>query len=422
VSFSQDRPISLQECLSVAIQNNPDIRLSVEDESKALADYQYIKAIDRLQVVGALQGQDKETIKVGSIGTYSLFAGLIASYPLARPGQGSREDIARRGLDIAKINEKKMKDSVVLLVKSSYYGCIAAKKYTDLRERIKKNYEHRLLSVKGLVRTGDRLILDQSMAEVSLSQATLEFQKARNQELIIKSELKASMGLQPDSSDITVEDYPDLSFLKYGIDEINNFIDQYCPDVLTARVQTEMARDKIWMIRALHLPTVDLQMAWGIENDSIDSKAVRYRDVMDSKNWGSVIHFGVTAKVSIFNGGSINAQTDSAIAEHKKAIYYESKVILQMRKNARNFVNKLNELRDQIEISRLNIENSRINMNLAQRSYDSGIGNQLIVQNAEMSLLQAEMSLIEAKQNYFTVMAQLANMIGIEENELCGTK
>ncbi|HNX58081.1 MAG TPA: TolC family protein, partial [Spirochaetota bacterium] len=402
------------------LQNNPDIRLAVENQNGTMADYRYVKALDRLQVNGELSPSQSSTTETERVGKYNIFAGLVATYPLVNPGQGAKEEMARRKVDISKIQEKDTKDQVLLSVKTSYYQCIAAHKNTELRDRIRSNFAKRFVTIKGLVQTGDRPILDQSMAEVSLSQSNLEYQQARNREKVAESELRAVMGVMTDSSPIITDDFPDIYQPKYSIDEIYNFIDQYCSDVQIARSHTEIAREGIWHARSMHLPEVNLIGFWGRQYNNLDPKNIKYNELSDRKRWEDKIGFAMAAKVSIFNGGAITAQTDSAIADYNKAIYNERKVLLLARKNAQNYLNRLNELRDQIEISRLNIENSRVNLNLAQRSYDSGIGSQIVVQNAEMSLLQSELNLIGAKMEYFSTIARLANLVGIEENELCG--
>jgi outer membrane protein len=421
--WAQVKAISLKECLDIALQNNPDIRLALEGQNKSMADYQFTRAADRLQVLAAIRmSEDTSVEKKGNVGIYQIFTGLIATYPLVNPGQGSKEESARKKLDIAKINEKKARDAVLLSVKMAYYSSIGARKNTELRERLKKSYEKRLLTVKGLVQTGDRPILEQSMAEVSLSQANLEYKKYQNIEQIAKSELKASMGLVSDNSEILTEDFSDMYQIKYSIDEIRNFINQYCPDVIISRFETEIARENIWYVRAQHLPSVDIDALMGFRHLNIDPKNIQYRDLANNKKWKSYYGIGLSAKMSVYNGGSIAAMTDGAVADFNRALYNERKVFLQAVKNAQNAINKLNEIREQIEISKLNIENARINLNLAQRSYESGIGSQLIVQNAEMSYLQAEIGLINAKQEYFSTIAQLANLIGLEERDLCGIK
>jgi outer membrane protein TolC len=420
--FAQTKPVSLKECLDIALQNNPDIRLAFEEQNKNMADYQFVKAQDRLQVyAGTNSSEDSSTVRTkDQLALYQIFAGIYATYPLLHPGQGAKEDMSRGKINISKIADKKVKDGVLLSVKNAYYGCIAAHKNTELRDRMKSNFAKRLVSIKGLVQTGDRPILEQSMAEVSLSQSNLEYQKAKNQEKVAESELRAAMGILSDSSPILTEDFPESYQLKYSIDEINNFVDQYCADVLIARVETEMSMSGIWFARAQHLPVVNITVLYGRTKYGIDPQHVEYKSLTDRKEWKSSFGFIFDARLPIFNGGAITAQTDGAIADYNKALYNERKVILQSRKNAQNYVNKLNELRDQIEISRLNIENSRVNLNLAQRSYDSGIGSQIVVQNAEMSLLTAELGLITAKQEYFSTIAMLSNLIGLEEKDLCG--
>ena len=77
-------------------------------------------------------------------------------------------------------------------------------------------------------------------------------------------------------------------------------------------------------------------------------------------------------------------------------------------------------LREQINISRLSIENARTNQRLAEKSYEAGIGSQLELRNAEESLLRAELGILSARYDYLTLLARMSNLIGLGEDFLCG--
>ncbi|MGL4370093.1 MAG: TolC family protein, partial [Spirochaetota bacterium] len=177
-SFAQTQPVTADDCVSIALQNNPLIRVAVEDEKRALASYRVVQGNDSLLVNLGITPVfwDFESLSTpatpmeggNNIGYYPLI-GLTASYPLINPGSSAKEDASRKNYDIARIMGKKGKDDIILNVKQLYYGYIRANRAVAVREQMKKNYENRLSTIKILVRNGDRPVLEQSQAEVSLS-------------------------------------------------------------------------------------------------------------------------------------------------------------------------------------------------------------------------------------------------------------
>ena len=423
---NEQKTITVKECVSLALQNNPDIRVFIEDENKSMADFQSVKGADSLNVNLIFTPQVFSRTSQGAVSTltdghnyYYPQLNLMGIYPLYHPGNGTRTTIARKAVDIARLQGKKGRNDVVNGVKSLYFALIRAHKTVLLKEQMRKNYENRLASIRVYVQRGDRAVIELSSAEVALSQVTLDLKAAQTLEQDTESELKAQMGLMSDAPDITAAEFPDLPDLKYNLDQIDGLINSYSTDVMIAGIRTDQARLAISAARQQHLPSADLQAGLMMVNTSVDLQ--RPSSYQDSGKWSRLPYIGMSVTLNLYAGGKIVAATDSAIADYNKALFAQRKQLITTRKDAKNSVRKLKELKEQISIARLNIQNSRTNLTLTQRSFDSGIVNQLVVQNAEVGLLQAEMSLIDAQSDYFKTLANLSNQIGLEEEFLCGT-
>ena len=350
---------------------------------------------------------------------FNIDAVLKATYPLYKPGLGTNEDIAKIMVDITKLKNKKSLGDILLSVKKLYFANIGAGYYSRLMEQMKNNYAKRLVSIKALVASGDKPILEQSMAEVGLAQAELDYKKSLNNKRSVQSDFKIILGLPDNSEDIITEDFPGIPVVKYSIDDISSLIQRYNPEMQIAHFASEIARIEIQGVQLKHLPTVGLTGVAGFAYNKFDYKKNGIDGLKNTNNWGPEMGFTLTAILPIYNGGSINAQTDIKIADYNKSQIIEKKSYLSLMRDARTNYELLNELLERIQIAKFNIKNAALNLLLAQKSYDSGIVDLTVVQNAELSMFNTEKTLIDSQVGYFQTLSVLANIVGVEEKELC---
>ena len=82
----------------------------------------------------------------------------------------------------------------------------------------------------------------------------------------------------------------------------------------------------------------------------------------------------------------------------------------------------INELQKQFEILELAQDNAERHMQLAQKSYENGVGTQLDLEDAELAVLNAQLNFIQAKSDYYITLAKLANVIGLDEDYISNNK
>ena len=402
--------------------------ISSENKKQAIAQYYVVKSQGRPQVAAALQ--TVEILKTSSSAgngdlnipgrdtNIGLFAGLNLTYPLLAPGYSEKVDLARRGLDMSKVTDIKSRGGIILSVRNAYYGYLSSIMVVRLRERIKNNYEVRLGSTKVMVRNGDRPLYDLSAAEASFSQAQLDYDQAMNNQMFMRSELFAAMGVPETEGELLVEDIRDLPELKYNLSEMYRIAEEHSPDIILASYQKDTARVGIEVAQAAHSPYMNLYVMGGMENDTLHGRQY-FNQNFRSENWTPSFHGGVLSGISVYSGGGISASVDSALAEYNKAIYNERKIAIQVRKQITQSVSKINAMRKQIEISHVNVRNAQINLEVSKKMYDNGVGAIALVQNAEMAVFTAELAEIDAKFGYLNALALLANLVGLDEALLC---
>ncbi|MCP4132894.1 MAG: TolC family protein [bacterium] len=428
--YAGEREITLRECIDTALQNHPNLLVSIEEKKQAWADYKAIRGANNLLVAGELKtverlkdGVSSTSFSIPGVDTnFGLFGGLTATYPLFNMQKSQAEDSSRLSIDLSKFKAKKTEFEVMYDVKKAYYQYIISRENVKLRNKTLHNSKKKQKQAKILFENGTKTILDVTSADVEIGEANLAYEKARNNERLMKAQLYSSMGIKSDDDiNISLSPLEDLPQLKYSLTDLYKLSDLYSPEIMIVKLQKKISKMNIEVQDWGHYPTVDLALALGIENqklfntDSNDSFWERAK----SSNWTPTYNMGITIKVPVYYGGAISAKVESAVSDYNKMVYYERKVVVQMNDLIKNQYKSLEEFSRQFTISKLMLANARKHQLLAQRSYENGIGSQLTLQNAEMTVLSAELAYIKLKVEYLLTLADVCKIVGLREEYLC---
>ncbi len=421
------RTVTLQECIIIAMENHPDIKTVMEEKNKSVAQYNLSKAPNRILVNGEFRTVEylKEEGTAGNLNipgrdtNLGLFAGATATYNLYDTNRTRRQDSARIGIDLAKMQEVRVKSGLVLNVKLAYYGYALAKEIVALQEDLKEKYRIKLEKTQLLFKSGQRPILDVTKAEVDLASARLEHERAKNRENLTKSEFLASMGIMDERIEVTPVKVTDLPRVKYTLAELIHLAEDNYPELRISRLNKEAQRINIAVEKAGRSPVVDIWASLGLENNNLYDSENNELMVFKPDNWDPTMHAGITARTPLYSGGAIPSKIDAAKAEYNKSFFAEQKVLLTAKALIRNYTQVLAELRNQIDLSRLMRENAQKHLSLAQRSYDAGLGSQLDLKDAETAVINADMYFVRARYDYLMILAKLSNTVGLEEDYIC---
>jgi len=426
--LSQTRAVSLKECIDIALENHPDIMISMESHKQAAADYRVAKSQNSVlinaeaktvEILKSDTSMSDSNLNVpGRDTSFGIFAGITATYNLIDPKKSKKEQYARLAVDLAKIDSIRVKNLIVYNVKKFYYGYLFARENELLKQNLVEKFKIKLKKAEILFRNGQRPILDVSKARVDFANSTLEYEKARNYVNLRKTELLGSMGIMDEDiavSPVTVKALPDLQF---SLKELYHLAENYYSEIRIARFKKEMSRIKIVVERAGHDLRVDIMASIGMENRDLQGKDDIGENFQKDK-WEPTVHAGLKAKFPIYAGGGISGKVDSAISEYNKYVYYERKILMKTRARIRNYIQLLNEFKKQMEILQLVRENAKKYLMLVQRSWEKGIGSQLDMPDAEMAVSNAEINFLKAKYDYSITLAGLSNVVGLKEENLC---
>lgn len=429
--FSEERTITVDECIEIALQNHPDFLLSIEDNKKSIAEYKIARSLKSIIIDGEIKtveytrsdsSADSRFSIPGEDTDIGLFAGLSLTYNLYDARKDIIEDEARTNIDISKIKNYQVKNKIIFEVKNAYYGYLLARNTLIIREEIFNKYKSKADLARQLFEQGSRPVLDVSKAEVDLADSQLQYEKAKNNERKMKLNLYYSMGLEETENininPVDIDTSPDVFC---SLTNLYRLSEVYSPVIRISKLEKKIARLKASEESGAHFPKVDLLIGIGYENKRLYGMNNMEKNI-DGGNWSPAFHGALRAAVPIYSGGKISAKVDSALSDYNKVVYKEKEVLTDTKNQIRDNFKSLEEIKKQLEISELIIKNAQRHQLLAQRSYENGAGSLLELQDADLSVIKARIGYLESKYAYFITLAKLVNIVGSGENSICKSR
>lgn len=456
--FSQNksRVVSLNECLTIAIQNNQSIMVSDEDRKRALAEYRAANA-QRNIIINAeikshqypkvprtwkyavldpyipyLTGSDQQKAfytyaskkrqsqqsdnvidKLSEYYTLGISFGITAGVSLYNEKKNRLVKHAKTGVKLADIQTKKAMGDVIFSVKKAYYGYMMSQETVVLQKKLLKYSEDRLKLTEVFYKNAQKQLFDLSKARYDYSDAQLQLQKSINAERAAKIELLRAMGVPDDGTEFVLEENNEVPELQYTLDELIKLGELNYPDMQIVKIQKEMTKIKVGVEKAGHYPEVDLQLLGGYENGQLD------RYVFDSANWKPSFAAAFVARIPIYSGGMVSARVDAAETEYNKMVYKEKDALVNLRLMLQNHYATLQELTKQLSMSKMMMENAEKHYRLSQKLYESGSTTMLELHDANVSRVNSEMSYMKARYDYLMTLAKISSIVVLGEDSLC---
>ena len=250
--FGEEKKITLEQCIEVALQNHPSLFVAIEDDKKSIANYQIARSMRSIIVDGEIKtveytksnsSADSRFSIPGEDTDIGLFAGLSLTYNLYNAKKDVVEEQARTSIDVAKVTNYQVKSKIIYAVKNAYYSYLLARDILAIREEIYNKYKSKAQLSRQLFEQGSRPILDVSKAEVDLANAQLQLEQAKNNERKMRQSLYYAMGLEEnDQIDIIPEniDLEKLPEINCTLANLYRMCEVYNPELRIARLQKKL--------------------------------------------------------------------------------------------------------------------------------------------------------------------------------------
>jgi outer membrane protein TolC len=405
-SYANEKPLTLKDAILTAFENNKDIQMQEREIDAAKANILDANSrfLPKVNLEGSYTHNDKvlaENIFSGYNNDNQLALTFTESIYSGGANMANFKQ-ARIGLNIQGETLRAKKLDVEFEAKRLYYGLLFAYENERIaREALGQSQAH-YADVKNKFSQGTASRFDvlQSGVQVSLLMPALV--KANNDVKLIKAELNKLLGSKIDTG---IETEERLGYTHFEIQEQEFLKVAYLnkPEMILKALGVDINKWSIQMAKSGYRPKIDAAASYSYRSNNLGNLISR-----KSNNWNA----GFLLNVPIFEGFSTKAQVDAAKARYFESILDKENVSDQIAVDVRQACLNLKEAEAIINSQKDHVDEAREALKIAEVSYDNGVGTNLDVLDAQVSLSQIQTNLASGIYDYLMAEASLKRNMG----------
>jgi len=422
VSALKAEPIELdlKEAINVALEKNEAYKIAQKELEKANGQVTEAVAGALPQITGGLtylknwvvptgvfqMNGETVTFKFGTDNSYT--ANLTLTQPLYAGGR------TITALGIAR-NYKKMARKMVfsagqdlkVQVFNSFYAAVLAEEVYRVNQESYDLAKENLDVVEKMYNQGMAAEFDYLRARVAVANLEPDVIKARNDSDLAMSALKNTLGLDLDSEIEldAVSDSTEFILQPISHDEAIAELKLNRPEVTVSSLETKMRKQMISIAKAGYRPSL------------IFSSSLQYQSQFNNgnvfdKKWDRSLNSVLMLSVPIFDSWKTPSQVKQARAEMVQSRLREESTVKYMILDYEQSQSRYNEARTRYSVQGGAVELARRGLDIANVRYENGVGTQLEVSDARLSLARAEINRALAFHDLATSYASLLRSLG----------
>jgi outer membrane protein TolC len=383
---------------------------------KIQTNYSYMRTLNNFSINGEYQvDPDSPEMSLFSMtfpqDNYSWTTWFTV--PLWSRVQDLSEDIARLGIDVAKVSLLQAKNELLTNVKSSYYTILRDEQYTGfLEQNLKSCREHEKLTgqyfTQGLVAKNSVM-----EAQVESANASQELQTARQNHVISQATLVTFMGIPDKNRVFRLSEKLERRKLDMTLEQCLEYARVHNPEMVAFTFLKRQADKAIALEKASYAPTLSMSayyMAYGdkpgLQNSQGEGFPSSTLAAMFSINW----------LLTDWGQKSDEAKIKKSRLEQIKnnEMLTNDRISLRIRETFSQF--KTSELN--LETSELAIVAAKENLRLANLRYREQAATSREVIDAMTSLKRAEFNYYSALYIQNIALTRLEEAMGSETDRI----
>jgi outer membrane protein len=338
--------------------------------------------------------EEADTTSYSASLTQALFTGGKLQSSLA---------MANKGLEIAKEELRKISEEVKFNVINAYYGVSRAQKFVELSEQSVKMAKTHLDRVNALLKVGMSTKADLLRVEVQVAQAEMGLTKAKQGLEIARNNFNNTLGRDLDarvelaevkyeSAEITIYDYKELLKIAY----------EDRPDWKQYVLAKKVSEDEIGLACSGLWPMLSLVGSYDIGSTKYPS----YQS--DTKTWTAML----SGSWNIFDGTATWNKIKEAKAKVDAQRANETSVKRAVALEVKDANFAVQSAKDNLAAARKARELAEENLEIAELRYDSGVGTNLEVIDAQLALTQSRTDYLQAQHDLQIAQARINKVVG----------
>ncbi len=431
--FSQEiMVLDLERSVSLALENNPSIKMAEKEVAKARAGIweAYSNILPQLDasanfqkawiiqetvipnflkfmgLPGMEQAPDYVKIAFGVKNTFIY--GATVTQPLYLGGAGfAGIQIANAARDAAEQNLEDQRQDLIYQTANAFYLCLLANELINVQEEAMGQAQANLDNVIKKYNVGMASGFDKMRAEVEVANLQPELIAARNNYQLALTQLRVILGLKQDAN-IAVEgefEYQEDEFGKLPLDEIQKIALKDRPVIRALSEQKYIMKKGITLARSSFLPKLFFQTDYSFMAMRKDSK---FTQDDFSKGFTSAI----SLQIPLFHGFRSSAQYQKARLDYKKMLDTEKQAFDGIAAETEVAYNKFQEAKQKYLSAKQTVDLATEALRLANMMYEEGVNTQLDVLNSQLALTRSKLSYVNSLYEYQIARYELRKVTG----------
>lgn len=314
-------------------------------------------------------------------------------------------------IDVAKLGKTNAQEEILRVEQATkysaiegYYGLLAYQELQGVYHEAVDNLQGHLDNVQAQYNVGTKAKVDVLSSDVSLANAKTTAITADNNVAVAESNLNNILGL-PLETKLNLADHQ-LPFDTYNISlqEATDYAMKYRPEVLQAAIAVQEAERNIDIADAGNKPTVAITGG----NDWADNTFPG----IDANKRSWKVAAGVT--YNFYDGGATKAKVNQAKQDLLVARETEQKTREAVQLEVKQAYLNIRSAAQKVEETQTVVDQARENYRIQNIRYQAGVGINLDVLDAQLSLNEAQVNHIQALYDYNVGIAKLEQAMGVD--------
>ncbi|MCF0153165.1 MAG: TolC family protein [Megasphaera sp.] len=409
--------LNLPKTVQMALDYNRDIKNSqyalkkaeyainqAQAGKKPTVDYNF--GAQRSRATDAATYSRAASLMGGANSVSNAFSnGISVNIPLYTGG------LVEGQIDVAKLGKTNAQEEILRVEQATkysaiegYYGLLAYQELQGVYHEAVDNLQGHLDNVQAQYNVGTKAKVDVLSSDVSLANAKTTAITADNNVAVAESNLNNILGL-PLETKLNLADHQ-LPFDTYNISlqEATDYAMKYRPEVLQVAIAVQEAERNIDIADAGNKPTVAITGG----NDWADNTFPG----IDANKRSWKVAAGVT--YNFYDGGATKAKVNQAKQDLLVARETEQQTREAVQLEVKQAYLNIRSAAQRVEETQTVVDQARENYRIQNIRYQAGVGINLDVLDAQLSLNEAQVNHIQALYDYNVGIAKLEQVMGVD--------
>jgi len=266
-SSAGNKVLTLADCVSTALDTNPQIRYSRAD----ITAKEYNLESSKKDLYPSLFFQYGYTNTPDTTLIYGTDNYFNYSFSIEQPVYQGRSlitgvELGKLNLELSKVGMTQTKNDIILAVHEAYYNLLKARKFEGVANQTVEERIAHLKDAKAFFKAGLIPKNDMLQSEVQLANAEIDYIRAKNVSSLAQTKLNTLLR-RPVDSEIEIEDVLKYQPSEVSWDQAIEMAKKNRPELRQSEIAIEQADKNIIMTKAPYLPSVKVSASYMRQGD-----------------------------------------------------------------------------------------------------------------------------------------------------------